>query len=388
MIPYGRHDITETDIDSVLGVLRSKWLTQGPMVPAFEAAVADYCGVPYAVAVNSATSALHLACIAVGVGPGDRVWTSPITFVASANCALYCGAHVDFVDIDSRTRNLSVASLTDKLERARTKSALPKALVVVHFAGEPCDMKAIHELSVRFGFRVIEDASHAIGAKYRGEPVGACSYSDVTVFSFHPVKMVTTGEGGVAVCRDPDVAFRLDLLRSHGITRDPKIWGANEEGPWYYEQIELGFNYRMTDIQAALGLSQLKRLDSNLANRQRLAMHYDAMLAELPLELPFRHSENLSALHLYVVRLLAERVQVTRRQVFDALREKGVGVSVHYIPVPAQPYFRQLGFSPVDYPNALAYYQQAITLPLFATLSDADQIKVVDALHEVLSVGS
>jgi UDP-4-amino-4,6-dideoxy-N-acetyl-beta-L-altrosamine transaminase len=383
VIPYGRQDITEADIEAVTAVLRSDWLTQGPAVPAFEAAVAEYCGVPYAVAANSATSALHLACLALGVGPGDRVWTSPITFVASANCALYCGASVDFVDIDPQSCNLSVACLAEKLERSRKAGTLPKVLVAVHLAGEPCDMAAIRELSIQFGFRVIEDASHAIGARYRGDPVGACRYSDVTVFSFHPVKIVTTGEGGMAVCRDPMLASRMALLRSHGITRDPAIMGANE-GPWYYEQIDLGFNYRMTDIQAALGTSQLRRLDAYVESRQRLARRYDDLLAELPLELPHRGAGNLSALHLYVIRLRLGELPVTHLQAFDGLRERGIGVNLHYIPVPAQPYFRRLGFSPEDYPQALAYYQQAISLPLYATLTEVDQESVVGALHGVL----
>jgi UDP-4-amino-4,6-dideoxy-N-acetyl-beta-L-altrosamine transaminase len=376
VIPYGRQDITEADIEAVTAVLRSDWLTQGPAVPAFEAAVADYCGVPHAVAVNSATSALHLSCLALGVGPGDRVWTSPITFVASANCALYCGASVDFVDIDPVTCNLSVACLAEKLERARKAGKLPRVLVAVHLAGEPCDMAAIRELSVQYGFRVI-------GARYRGDPVGACRYSDVTVFSFHPVKIVTAGEGGMAVCRDPMLASRMALLRSHGITRDPAIMGANE-GPWYYEQIDLGFNYRMTDIQAALGTSQLRRLDAYVASRQRLARRYDGLLAELPLELPHRGAGNLSALHLYVIRLRLEELPVTHLQAFNGLRERGIGVNLHYISVPAQPYFRRLGFSPEDYPQALAYYQQAISLPLYATLTEADQESVVGALHSVL----
>lgn len=383
MIPYGRQDITEADIEAVTAVLRSDWLTQGPAVPAFEEAVAEYCGVPHAVAVNSATSALHLACLALGVGPGDRVWTSPITFVASANCALYCGASVDFVDIDTRTFNLSVDCLAEKLERSCKDGTLPKALVAVHFAGEPCDMAAIRGLSLKYGFRVIEDASHAIGARYRDDPVGACRYSDVTVFSFHPVKIVTTGEGGMAVCRDPMLAARMCLLRGHGITRDPAIMLTNE-GPWYYEQIDLGFNYRMTDIQAALGTSQLQRLDSYVASRQRLARRYDDLLAEFPLELQRRGVGNLSALHLYVIRLLPGELPVTRLQAFIGLRQLGIGVNLHYTPVPAQPYFRRLGFSPEDYPHALAYSRQAISLPLYATLTEADQDRVVGALRSAL----
>lgn len=383
MIPYGRQEITEADIEAVTAVLRSDWLTQGPAVPAFEAAVAEYCGATHAVAVNSATSALHLACLALGVGPGDRVWTSPITFVASANCARYCGASVDFVDIDPATCNLSADCLAEKLERARVNGTLPKVVVAVHFAGEPCDMQAIHELSLRFGFRVIEDASHAIGARYRGEPVGSCRYSDVTVFSFHPVKIVTTGEGGMAVCRDAALAARMALLRSHGITRDPAILEAND-GPWYYEQIELGFNYRMTDIQAALGISQLRRLDAYVASRQRLARRYDELLDGFPVELPRRDAGNLSALHLYVIRLRLDELAVTRLEAFNGLRERGIGTNLHYIPVPEQPYYRRLGFSVTDVPQAGLYYQHAISLPLFATLTEADQDRVVEALRDVL----
>lgn len=385
MIPYGRQEVTTEDIDAVTAVLSSDWLTQGPVLPAFEAAVARYCNVAHAVAVNSATSALHLACLALGVGPGDRVWTSAITFVASANCALYCGATVDFVDIALETGNLNVESLAEKLEGANLKGTLPKVLVVVHFAGEPCDMRAIHALSKRFGFRVIEDASHAIGARYLGEPVGNCRYSDITVFSFHPVKLVTTGEGGMAVCRDAGVASRMALLRSHGITRDPTIMGASE-GPWYYEQVELGFNYRMTDIHAALGMSQLKRLDEYVSTRNRLAQRYDDLLTDLPVDLPHRNNQSLSALHLYVIRLRLDDLSITRLEVFNGLRERGIGVNLHYIPVPAHPYFQRLGFSVTSYPQADRHYQTSITLPLFPLLSDTDQDRVVLGLREILAV--
>lgn len=385
MIPYGRQEITDADIEAVTAVLRSDWLTQGPAVPAFEAAVADYCGAAHAVAVNSATSALHLACLALGVGPGDRVWTSPITFVASANCALYCGATVDFVDIDPETCNIGVESLAEKLKGASATGTLPKVIVVVHLAGEPCNMEAIHALSCRYGFRIIEDASHAIGAKYRGEPVGNCRYSDITVFSFHPVKIVTTGEGGMAVCQDAGLAARMALLRSHGITRDPANMAAND-GPWYYEQIDLGFNYRMTDIQAALGISQIKRLDSYIASRQRLARRYDELLVDLPVDLPHRDSGNISALHLYVIRLRIAELPTTRLEAFNGLRERKIGVNLHYIPVPAQPYYRRLGFSLADFPQAGRYYEQAISLPLYSTLAESDQDQVVAALREVLGV--
>jgi UDP-4-amino-4,6-dideoxy-N-acetyl-beta-L-altrosamine transaminase len=385
MIPYGRQEITDADIEAVTAVLRSDWLTQGPAVPAFEAAVANYCGAAHAVAVNSATSALHLACLALGVGPGDCVWTSPITFVASANCALYCHATVDFVDIDPETCNIGVKSLADKLEIASAAGTLPKALVVVHLAGEPCDMEAIHALSCQYGFRIIEDASHAIGARYRDEPVGNCRYSDITIFSFHPVKIVTTGEGGMAVCQDASLAARMALLRSHGITRDPANL-ANNDGPWYYEQIDLGFNYRMTDIQAALGVSQMKRVDSYIACRQRLARRYDELLADFPVDLPRRDSYNISAMHLYVIRLRLADLPITRLDAFNGLRERGIGVNLHYIPVPSQPYYQRLGFSLADYPQAGRYYKQAISLPLYATLTESDQDRVVAALREILGV--
>lgn len=383
MIPYGRQEITDADIEAVTAVMRSDWLTQGPAVPAFEAAVANYCGAAHAVAVNSATSALHLACLALGIGPGDRVWTSPITFVASANCARYCGATVDFVDIDPETCNISVKSLAEKLERASVIGTLPKAVVVVHLAGEPCNMQEISGLSHQYGFRVIEDASHAIGARYRGEPVGNCRYSDITVFSFHPVKIVTTGEGGVAVCQDAGLAARMALLRSHGISRDPAIMATND-GPWYYEQIELGFNYRMTDMQAALGVSQMGRLDSYIASRQRLARRYDELLADLPVQLPRRDAGNSSALHLYVIRLRLADLSITRLAAFNGLRERGIGVNLHYIPVPSQPYYRRMGFSLADFPQAGHYYERAISLPLYATLTDSEQDVVVAALREVL----
>jgi len=384
-IPYGRQEITDADIEAVTAVLRSDWLTQGPVVPAFEAAVASYCGAAHAVAVNSATSALHLACLALGVGPGDSVWTSPITFVASANCALYCSATVDFVDIELETGNIDAERLAEKLELASINGTLPKVLVVVHFAGEPCDMRAIHALSNRFRFHVIEDASHAIGAKYLGEQVGNCRYSDITIFSFHPVKVVTTGEGGMAVCQDVGLASRMALLRSHGITRDPAMMSTTE-GPWYYEQIDLGFNYRMTDIQAALCISQSKRLDGYVSSRQRLARRYDELLSDLPVDLSRRDARNLSALHLYVIRLRLDDLSITRLEAFNSLRKRGVGVNLHYIPVPAQPYFQRLGFSVTAYPQAERYYQRVITLPLFATLTESDQDRVVAALREVLGV--
>jgi len=380
MIPYGRQDISQADIDAVVEVLKSDWLTQGPSVPRFEAAVAEYCGVAHAVAVNSATSALHIACLALGLGPGDRLWTSPITFVASANCARYCGAAVDFVDIDPDTCNLSVVALQAKLEQAERDGNLPKIVVPVHFAGLSCDMAAIHELSRRYGFRVIEDASHAIGGRYREHPVGAGIYSDVTIFSFHPVKIITTGEGGMALTRHADVAERMRNLRSHGIVRSPASQDA--QGAWYYEQIELGFNYRLTDIQAALGFSQMQRLEQYVKARARIAARYDELLADLPLKPPGRVAWADSAWHLYVIRL---QDAAARRSVFDGLRQAGIGVNVHYIPVYHHPDYRRFGFNPGHCPNAEDYYSRAITLPLYPTLSDTQQQCVVSRVREFLS---
>lgn len=386
MIPYGRQDITQADIDAVVEVLKSDFLTQGPMVPRFEQAVADYVGTAYAVAVNSATSALHLACRALGLGPGDVLWTSPITFVASANCARYCGAEVDFVDIDPRTYNLCPQALERKLIEAERIGRLPKVVVPVHLCGQPCDMAAIHALAQRYGFRVIEDASHAIGARYRGEPVGNCRYSDITVFSFHPVKIITTAEGGMALTNDAALAEKMALLRSHGITREPEKMTHAPDGPWYYQQIELGFNYRMTELQAALGLSQLDRLDVYVQRRAELAREYNELLAELPVVMPWQHPDSASAWHLYVIRLQLQGHRLSHRQVFEALREQGIGVNLHYIPVHTQPYYQQLGFRVGDFPLAEAYYEEAISLPLYPTLPEPDQVKVAAALRETLGL--
>lgn len=380
MIPYGRQDITPADVEAVVSVLQSDFLTQGPAVPRFEHKVAAHTGAAHAVAVNSATSALHIACLALGLGPGDSLWTSPITFVASANCALYCGASVDFVDIDPRTYNLCPQALAAKLERAEREGRLPKIVVPVHLCGQSCDMAAIHALARRYGFHVIEDASHAIGGRYRGEFVGNCRYSDITIFSFHPVKIVTTAEGGLALTNDPQLAERMALLRSHGITRDPAQMTRAADGPWYYQQVGLGFNYRMTELQAALGISQMDRLDAYVARRHALAARYDAALADLPLGTPWQHPDAYSAYHLYVVRCAAAQ----RRTVFERLRAAGIGVNVHYIPVHTQPYYQQLGFLPGDFPLAEAYYAEAISLPLFPTLSEADQDAVIAALRDAL----
>lgn len=385
MIPYGRQDISEEDIQAVVDVLHSDWLTQGPAVERFEQEVARYCGAKYAVAVSSATAALHIACLAAGVKPGDAHWTSPNSFVASANCGLYCGAQPDFVDIDPRTYNLSVDALEEKLARAEKQGRLPKVVIPVHFAGQSCDMEAIAGLGKRYGFSVIEDASHAIGGRYRDTRVGSCAFSDMTVFSFHPVKIITTGEGGMVLTNRQDLYEKLVRLRSHGITRDPRFMEGESDGPWYYQQIELGFNYRITDIQAGLGSSQMKRLDEFVARRLYLAERYDTLLRELPLTLPWRQADAYSSFHLYVVRLHLDAIGKTHRQVFEGLRQEGVGVNLHYIPVHTQPYYRRLGFEPGDFPQAEQYYREAISLPLYAGLSDNEQDRVVQALKEVLS---
>jgi UDP-4-amino-4,6-dideoxy-N-acetyl-beta-L-altrosamine transaminase len=376
-IPYGKQSISDDDIAAVVAVLRSDFLTQGPIVPEFEKTVAAYCGADHAVAVNSATSALHIACIALGVGPGDLVWTSPITFVASANCARYCGADVDFVDIDSRTYNMSAASLAGKLEEAKVSGRLPKVVIPVHLSGQSCEMEAIHKLSLQYGFRIIEDASHAIGGSYKGEKVGSCRYSDITVFSFHPVKIITTGEGGMAVTNDLDLVKHMARLRSHGITRYPSEMTHPPDGSWYYQQIELGFNYRMTDMQAALGMSQMNRLDDFVAQRHAIAQRYDDLLNGGVTTIPWQHPDAHSALHLYVIRLKLGSMKTTHREVFEHMRAEGIGVNLHYIPIYRQPYYERMGFKPEDFPQAESYYAEAITLPIFPGLSVMQQGEVV-----------
>lgn len=382
MIPYGRQDVSEADIQAVVSVLRSDFLTQGPAVPAFEAAVAGNCGAHHAIAVNSATSALHIACLALGVGPGDWVWTSPITFVASANCARYCGARVDFVDIDPRTYNMSVECLAEKLAQADKLGCLPKVIIPVHLCGQPCDMSVIYALSQRYGFKIIEDASHAIGGKYLGEPIGSCRYSHVTVFSFHPVKIITTGEGGMAVTNDASLAKRMQLLRSHGITRDAADMTQASDGPWYYQQVSLGFNYRMTDLQAALGLSQMQRLGEFVARRYAIFMRYAERLAGLPISTPWQHPDGCSALHLYVIRFRLNEVRRTHRELFESMRAAGIGVNLHYIPVYRQPYYEELGFRAGYCPIAEQYYAEAMSLPMCPSLTAAQQDHVVDALDK------
>jgi UDP-4-amino-4,6-dideoxy-N-acetyl-beta-L-altrosamine transaminase len=382
LIPYASQSIDDSDIDAVTEALRSDWLTQGPAVPAFEKALCRRCDAAYAVAVCNATSALHIACLTAGLGPGDLLWTCPNTFVASANCARYCGAEVDFVDIDPDTWCLDVNLLEVKLESAARTATLPKVVIPVAFGGRSCDMRKLKVLSARFGFTIIEDASHAVGASYDGRPVGCGDYADMTVFSFHPVKIVTTGEGGAVLTNDPGFRDRLASLRSHGITRDAARMEFND-GPWYYEMQDLGFNYRMTDLQAALGLSQLARLDAFLSRRRLLAKRYEQLLSQLPLQLPMPAPE--SAWHLYVVRLSLQHIPRSHRSVFEQLRSANIGVNLHYIPVHLQPYYRRLGFGPGDFPRAEQYYREAISLPMFANLGDEAQDRVVSELRMAIT---
>jgi len=382
-IPYGRQSINEDDIKAVVDVLVGDWITQGPAIERFERAVAEYCGANYAVAVSSGTAALHLACLTAGLKEGDTLWTSPNTFVASANCALYCGAKPDFVDIDSQTYNLSVDELETKLSITE-KGRLPKIVIPVHFAGQSCEMDRIYDLSKKYGFTVIEDACHALGGSYKGSKIGACTYSDMAVFSFHPVKSITTGEGGVVVTNDGGLYQKLMRLRTHGITRDPALMQGESHGPWYYEQVELGFNYRITDMQAALGTSQLRRLDRFMERRHVLVNRYNEALNDLPLRLPQQHPDNYSAYHLYVVRLELDKINKTHRQVFEGLRYAGINVNLHYIPVHIQPYYQTLGFDWGDFPEAERYYNEAISLPLYVELTEVDQDRVIAVLKEVL----
>ena len=386
MIPYGRQDINQLDIQAVVDVLRSDFLTQGPVVPAFENAVTTYCNSKYAVAVNSATSALHIACLVLGVGKGDLVWTSPITFVASANCALYCGAEVDFVDIDPQTYNLSVDRLKEKLILAEKAGRLPKVVIPVHLCGQPCDMEGIHALSQQYGFKIIEDASHAIGGRYKGEPIGNCRYSDITVFSFHPVKIITSGEGGMALTNDIKLAKHMRLLRSHGITSDSAdMQPRPSEELWNYQQIDLGFNYRMTDFHAALGLSQMQRLEEFVAKRHFLAKRYDNMLSDMPVLTPWQHSNGYSSYHLYIIRLKLDEIKKTHRQVYEALRAAGILVNLHYIPVYRQPYYEMMGFKLGYCAQAELFYSEAISLPMYPGLTEDQQDYVVTEIEKAIS---
>ncbi len=381
MIPYGRQEISQEDIDAVISVLRSDFLTQGPVVQQFEQSLSNLAGASFAVAVNSATSALHIACLALGLGQGDRLWTTPNTFVASANCALYCGATVDFVDIDAATYNMCPQSLERKLAQAQATGTLPKVVVVVHFAGQSCEMIKFHALAQRYGFKLIEDASHAIGGAYLGSPIGSCQYSDITVFSFHPVKIVTTAEGGAALTNNLMLAERMELFRSHGITRAPEMMVGESHGQWYYQQVGLGFNYRITELQAALGLSQLKRVKEFVSRRHEIAARYDQLLASLPVVIPFQHHDCYSAFHLYPVRLKLDKISRPRSKIFEGLRTRGIGVNVHYIPVHTQPYYKQFGFNEGDFPEAESFYADAITIPLYPTLTPEQQDHVIDSLR-------
>ena len=384
MIPYGKQDIKQADIDSVLNALQSDFLTQGPQAPLFEKIVSDYCGTEYGVAVNSATSALHIACLALGLREGDWLWTSPNSFVASANCGLYCDARIDFVDIDQQTYNMSVEELEKKLAQAKQEKKLPKILIPVHFSGQSCDMKKIHSLSKEYGFKVIEDASHAIGGKYLDEPIGGCQYSDITVFSFHPVKIITTAEGGMATTNDKELSERMQLFRSHGVTRDPELMTKEAEGSWYYQQVDLGFNYRMTELHAALGVSQTQRLNEFVARRHVLQKRYDSLLSGLPIIRPYQDKHSFSALHLYPIQIDLNKVSKNHEQIFNELRENGIGVNVHYIPIHTQPYYLQFGFREGDFPNSEYYYSRTISLPLFHAMTVEQQDEVCDVLKRVL----
>jgi len=384
MIPYGRQDINQQDIDAVIDALQSDYLTQGPQVPLFEKSINEIVKVDHSVAVNSATSALHIASLALGVGKGDKVWTSAVTFVASANCALYCGADIDFVDIDPTTYNLSISALEKKLKQAALEDNLPKVIIPVHLAGQSCDMQRIHQLSLQYGFKIIEDASHAIGATYQDMPVGNCKFSDITVFSFHPVKIVTTAEGGIATTNSSELAQKMQLLRSHGITRDESLMTEESHGDWYYQQLCLGFNYRMSELHAALGISQLKRLHEFVEKRTIRADLYTKKLAKLPITLPYQSESTQSSWHLYIIRLQLDKINKTHQSVFNALRDAGILVNLHYIPVHLQPYYQKLGFKAGDFPIAEQYYKNAISIPLFAQLSESDQAHIIQTLEQLL----
>jgi UDP-4-amino-4,6-dideoxy-N-acetyl-beta-L-altrosamine transaminase len=384
MIPYGKQNINQDDIESVVDVLKSDYLTQGPKVPLFEKKISEYSNSKYAVAVNSASSALHIACLALGLKQGDILWTSPNSFVASANCGLYCGAKVDFVDINPLTYNLCPSELEKKLIKAKKENKLPKILIPVHFAGQSCDMKKIHLLSKDYEFKIIEDASHAIGGKYLQKPIGGCQYSDITIFSFHPVKIITTAEGGIATTNDKKLLSRMQLFRSHGITKDPKSMTKNSEGDWYYQQIDLGFNYRMTELQAALGISQMNRLDEFVKKRHILKDRYDHLLSELPIMKPYSSSDTYSALHLYPIQIDRDKSNFSRVKLFNELRKKGIGVNIHYIPIHTQPYFLNMGFEYGDFPVAESYYQNSISLPIFSQMSFNEQDNIIDTLTSIL----
>ncbi len=385
MIPYGKQNISKSDIKAVKEVLESNLITQGPIVPKFERKICELVGSRFAFAVNSATSALHISCISLGLKKGDYLWTSPNSFVASSNCALYCGAKVDFVDIDPETFNMDMKLLKKKLEVAKKANKLPKIIIPVHMAGLSCDMKSLKDLSKRYNFKIIEDASHGIGSKYNGINVGSCAYSDITVFSFHPVKIITTGEGGVATTNDSDTAKKLDVLRTHGITKNKDEMLFSPHGDWYFEQIYLGYNYRMTDIHAALGLNQLKRLDKFISKRNRIAEKYDSKLEALPLQTPKRVKDSYSSFHLYIVRINLGEISKSKKTIFDFLRKKGIGVNIHYIPIHYHPYYKDMNFKEGDFPETEKYYNEALSLPIYPDLSNKDQNYVVKCLKDILT---
>jgi UDP-4-amino-4,6-dideoxy-N-acetyl-beta-L-altrosamine transaminase len=382
MIPYGRQNINQSDIDAVVEVLKSDFLTQGPVIPLFEKSVSDFVGVKFAYAINSATSGLHIACLALEIGPGDIVWTSPISFVASANCARYCGADVDFVDIDADFYNMSINALEEKLYHAEKIGKLPKVVIPVHLSGQSCNMEAIWKLSQKYGFKIIEDASHAIGGSYREKKVGSCEYSDITVFSFHPVKIITTGEGGMVCTNHPELAEKLYRLRSHGITRNTAEMDQPSHGEWYYQQLELGFNYRMTDIQAALGLSQMKRLDEFVIKRHRIFELYEKLFKGLELQLPKLLEDTYSSIHLYIIRIKNNISGSNRKGIFEKLRANGILVNIHYIPIYSQPYYKNYGYNPIDFPESEKYYKEAISLPMYPDLSYEQLIYIKDTIFK------
>jgi UDP-4-amino-4,6-dideoxy-N-acetyl-beta-L-altrosamine transaminase len=381
MIPYGRQDISNEDIQAVVDVLKSDFLTQGPMVPAFEKVVSEYCNSRYAFAVNSATSALHISCLALGVGKGDIVWTSPISFVASSNCALYCGADVDFIDIDATSYNMSVSALEDKLIKSEKVGRLPKVVIPVHLAGQSCEMDKIFALGKKYGFKIIEDASHAIGGKYKNKPIGGCQYSDITVFSFHPVKIITTGEGGMCLTNNPEVAIKLNRFRSHGIVRHQSEMTKISDGPWFYQQLSLGYNYRMTDIQAALGLSQFKKIDEFINLRYNVVEYYNKLLKNEWIKLPIQRNDTRSSFHLYIIRVTKNNKEISRSQLFERLRNEGIIVNLHYIPIYKHPFYNEFGFNENEFPNAELYYEEAISLPIYSTLTNEEVIKIIEIIN-------
>ncbi|MCP3850911.1 MAG: UDP-4-amino-4,6-dideoxy-N-acetyl-beta-L-altrosamine transaminase [Gammaproteobacteria bacterium] len=384
MIPYAKQSISDEDINAVVKVLKSDFITQGPVVSQFEASVAEYCSTSHAVAVSNGTAALHLACLALGLGPDDVLWTSPNTFVASANCALYCGAKVDFVDIDPKTYNISIEALKKKLEQAQQNNNLPKILIPVHFSGQSCEMQAIKSLSLQYGFSIIEDAAHALGGEYQEKKIGSCCFSDMTIFSFHPAKMITCAEGGMVLTNNVLLAKKIEQLRVHGVTRNSEMMSEASHGSWYYQQLELGFNYRMSDMQAALGLSQLKRLDEFVNKRRTLVEKYNQKLQSLPVTIPYQHSDTNSSWHLYVIRIDLNKINKSRKMIFDQLREADIGAHIHYIPVHTQPYYQKRGFGWGDFPESEAYYKEALTLPLFVDLSEKQINYIVQKLTNIL----